>query len=518
MKKTPADLPASGSDDVSTLARRLSEDRPLPVAPGVALEILRWSDREHAEIRELAEIVSRDPVIASKLLRTANSSALGRPGTVTSFHEAVMSLGTRRVNMLALSFSLTSTSTHPANRAFDYTLFWTTSAVHTVAARRLAGLFAERLVDEAFVAGLLCDLGQLVLAESAPALYAPVLRARRRDHRPVDVIERELLGETHAELARDLFARWGLPALLCDAVGAHHDPGSLDEGDEPLRILARLLHVATACGELFARGRDEELDEVIRLGRLYFDMDPESGRALFQHLREDVEEFLAILDPRHVDPAEADRLRARAGERLLEQNLDLEQRFESLSRELARLSLRNAELESRANLDPVTKLQTRGHFEDLASKHLEAAAISRTSIGLLMMDVDRFKQINDRFGHVCGDAVLAGVGAALVEALPPSCVIARWGGDEFAALCPGVDTEQLLDLAETLLERIADVPAPGDSRPIHPTLSIGGVVLERPDSGAGFGQMIRQADVELYRAKDGGRNRACITEFKHPES
>ena len=502
---------------MSNLQQRLSDVGALPAAPGVTLEILRFNEREDADVSELAEIVSRDPAIGSKLLKAANSSALGRQGKVSNFHDAVMVLGTRQVNMLALSFSLTSGSSRDANDAFNYTGFWTASAVTTVAARGLAGMYAKEVVGEAFVAGLLCDLGQLVLAECATDLYDPVLREFAKGERTIQDIEQELLGANHAQLAESLFMEWGLPPLICQAVGGHHDPEAMDSSDPKAVTLARILHVSSCCAELYSDGVTGDVDQILALASRYFDTTQEACESLFESLRNEVDEFIEIVDPANMDPTESAQLRARAGERLMEQNLDLERRFQSVSRALASMSRRNAELESRANFDPLTGIQTRAHFEELADKHIKTAAASDQQTGLLMMDVDHFKQINDSHGHLCGDTVLMGVGDALSDALPSDCVVARFGGDEFIALCPGVGPDELLEIAERLLSQISQRPCIWETETIQPTLSIGGVVAGG-DAVTELAPMIRQADVQLYRAKNAGRNRASVAEFSADEA
>ena len=99
--------------------------------PGVALEIIRMNQDDEIEIADLASVIARDPAIAAKLLRAANSSQMGRPGQVADIEDAIMVLGLRSVNLLALSFSLTANIATNENEGFDYSRFWIQSAVNT---------------------------------------------------------------------------------------------------------------------------------------------------------------------------------------------------------------------------------------------------------------------------------------------------------------------------------------------------------------------------------------------------
>ncbi|MCP5045268.1 MAG: HDOD domain-containing protein, partial [bacterium] len=91
---------------MSELLEKLRDANSIPSPPGVALEIIRLNQRDDVDIDELTEVVTRDPAIVAKLLRMANSSSFGRPGQVSDIRQAVMTLGLRSVNLLALSFSL----------------------------------------------------------------------------------------------------------------------------------------------------------------------------------------------------------------------------------------------------------------------------------------------------------------------------------------------------------------------------------------------------------------------------
>ncbi len=300
----------------ANLIERLQKTDRLPSAPGVALEIVRLSQAEEVELQNIVEVLKLDPALVTKLVRTANSVMFGIPRRVTSVREAVIVMGVRTVNLLALSFSLVKLAKETSELGFDYTRYWTFSIATNVAARFLAQERAPRLRDEAFLAGLLCRLGQLVLVEWAPQEYGPVLERLEETKRPLEDVEREILGMTNAEVTRDLLSTWGLPPIICEALGSQDDPSRLEAGHA--RTLAELLHIATTCADLYTGGNVEMLVE--RLGRCaqsYFGMSLEDCNALLGEIERQVPEAAQLYELDSADPGELAELRQAAEELLL---------------------------------------------------------------------------------------------------------------------------------------------------------------------------------------------------------
>ena len=307
----------------SNLIERLQKTDRLPAAPGVALEIVRLSQAEEVELQSIIEVLKLDPALVTRLVRTANSVIFGIPRRVTSVREAVIVMGVRTVNLLALSFSLVKLARETSELGFDYTRYWTYSIATNVGARFLAQEWAPRLRDEAFLAGLLCGLGQLVLVEWAPEEYGPVMEQLKATQRPLADIEREVLGMTNAEVTRDLLDSWGLPPLICDALGSQHNPSRLEAGHT--RTLAEILHVATTCADLYTGGNVEMLVE--RLGSCaarYFGMSLEDCSGLLGEIERQVPEAAQLYELDSADPEQLAELRRTAEEFLLGESSEKE--------------------------------------------------------------------------------------------------------------------------------------------------------------------------------------------------
>jgi diguanylate cyclase (GGDEF)-like protein len=160
-----------------------------------------------------------------------------------------------------------------------------------------------------------------------------------------------------------------------------------------------------------------------------------------------------------------------------------------------------------AEVDGLTGVCNRRHFQVLLSREAERARSSGHPLSLLLADVDRFKDVNDRHGHPAGDAVLQHVARLLAQRLRRSDIVARYGGEEFAVLLPGSDRDAAARLAEDLRREIESSPAPlpAPAEPLRVTLSFG--VASLPDDAASEQALVSAADRALYRAKNGGRNR-----------
>jgi len=162
--------------------------------------------------------------------------------------------------------------------------------------------------------------------------------------------------------------------------------------------------------------------------------------------------------------------------------------------------------------DPLTGLANRRHFQAVLEREIDRVTRSGEAALLLMLDIDRFKQVNDTYGHLAGDKVLQNVASTLSNCIRPMDTLARYGGEEFAVVLPACQAAFGKAVAERIRRTIAATPVRIDgSTMLDVTISIGGAYAL---------QWIRsttllwtdRADHELYRAKSEGRNRVCIEE------
>jgi diguanylate cyclase (GGDEF)-like protein len=177
--------------------------------------------------------------------------------------------------------------------------------------------------------------------------------------------------------------------------------------------------------------------------------------------------------------------------------------MEDAHRELERA---RADAEVRAGTDELTGAFNRRHFAQIAT---EALGGNAAGCGLLLLDADHFKQINDAYGHAVGDAVLVALAHRLGAALRRGDCLARWGGEEFAILLPDVRSEhELIRRAEDFRRVVGDSPIAHEDVRLDLTISVGGALA--PDHGATLDALLERADSCLYHAKHRGRNRVSL--------
>jgi diguanylate cyclase (GGDEF)-like protein len=160
--------------------------------------------------------------------------------------------------------------------------------------------------------------------------------------------------------------------------------------------------------------------------------------------------------------------------------------------------------------DSLTGCVTREHGLEVATTELKRARRSHLPVSLLMIDIDHFKPVNDCHGHLCGDAVLAAVGARMLSTFRTSDMKCRLGGDEFLVLLPETSQEGARHAAETVRKAIADVEIPWNWQTIRVTVSVG-VATALPNQLDPI-PLIAGADAALYRAKHEGRNCVRVTD------
>ncbi len=159
-----------------------------------------------------------------------------------------------------------------------------------------------------------------------------------------------------------------------------------------------------------------------------------------------------------------------------------------------------------AATDPVTHLPRRSHFERTLAREVDRAARDAAPIAVILIDIDHFKRINDLCGHALGDAVLHLVGRCLRRSLRSDDVAARYGGDEFVAICPGCRPEMLPLPIRRIQESIRQLCVPGEAAGLRISLSIGAVVGHCLQPDCSGESLMALADRCLYASKRGGRD------------
>lgn len=212
----------------------------LPSLPAVVMELLTSIEQEDVDISVLARKVSHDQALTAKTLRLANSSTSGLQVKVTTIQQAITFLGFQTTRNLITAAAVTGCFPNGRCAGFDDKVFWR----HSIAVAGCARGLARRMrfnQDYAFTAGLLHDIGRLVLVTADPQAYADVVEWRLRNDGNWQDAERAVLGVDHVEAGVALAEHWNFSDTMRQAIAFHHAPDTPGAG-----FLAAIVHVANA--------------------------------------------------------------------------------------------------------------------------------------------------------------------------------------------------------------------------------------------------------------------------------
>lgn len=492
-----------GTASSVTSASYLSYVDQLPTLPAVTLEVLTLCRRESIEVRDLVKTISRDPALSARLMKIANSSLYARRGPVSTLEDAVAMMGIKSVMMAALSFSLTGQL--PVNAKlgeYDVQIFWKRSMIESVAARTFAQRLQRCNDSEAFICGLLMDIGIPLFAKALPVEYGPLIGQMEGGHADIFAEEGAVHG-THADLSAFLLRTWKLPEHLAQAVAAHHDPDQLgDLTNSAHRDLARVLNLAhLSAGVIMTDARAMRLRQLEDKVAAWFGKASSFVDGVLASIERGLKEFgdAIRIDVADMSPTE---MLEQARMELINVSLAAAQALEQAESKVA-------ELQNKATTDALTGLCNRAFFDAAMTSEWDRrkAAESPAPLGLLMVDIDHFKRFNDTYGHQTGDEVLRVIGRTLRSAVRDSDLVCRYGGEEFGIICPGTAGPTLRVVAERIRIAVEGCTIKAKTATEHVTVSLGACVLVSRPTEDSFESLVTRADSALYEAKRTGRNR-----------
>lgn len=222
--------------DTDALRMVINKIEDLPPLPLIVHKILSLTQDEKSNTSELAKVISNDPALTAKVLRIANSPLYHVSSVVTSIFHAVTLLGFRAIRNLSMGLSTIETfNDSEENHFLPRQRFWEHSLACAHCCKAVADRIRHRLPDEAFVGGLLHDIGRMVFDQFFPGSFTSALREAYMKRQPLVEVEREEIGIPHTLVGKLLLQKWNLPPSLADAVACHHNPSPKD-GVDPSKI------------------------------------------------------------------------------------------------------------------------------------------------------------------------------------------------------------------------------------------------------------------------------------------
>ena len=262
--------------------------------PAVAMEVVRLTSNPQIDTRALKECIEQDPALTIKLLKVVNSSLFGLSREVRDLNQALALLGTKPLKLLVLGFSLPEKLFTDLAKE-QLTWYWRSSLVRAVAARELSQRYWNNDGDEAFLAGLLQDIGVLVLMNQLGKPYVDFLSRAIEEHSSLGPLEVESMGFDHRTLTASLLKNWNMPPELVEAISTDTRTLRNSTRRDTTKVLAKTVHLASLLAELVGHNRILALPELLEAGKAYCGLDKNGLHEMLPPLQERVNQLADVL-------------------------------------------------------------------------------------------------------------------------------------------------------------------------------------------------------------------------------
>lgn len=460
----------------------------LPTLPVVAMRVLELTAKPDVSLREIAAVIENDPAIATKVLRTVNSSFYALTRRCGSIQQALAFLGLQTVKALVLGFSLARSVDGGGDDevSFDFTDYWRRSIYSAASAREIAMLTHRCDPDEAFVASLVQDIGMVALWRAYGDRYLQVIDLAKGDHRRLSALEQRSIEIDHTIVGAEMLSRWRFPEDVVEAVRCQHRS---HESAPNAIALARTVELASSAAAVLSVSKPHaELTRFRREGQEWFEIRPGPMTLLLQRISDQADELSRAFGLDTGASADIDAiLRAaeelRRGQGLVEPAIETDEVELPIAMPRGFASIPDARAFGTALEAAFHRSATQAANASVSTSARASAQRNeaRSGIGMMLVGIDRARSVQDAYGA-------RGLEAALDRAL--DAVLAIGGGDvcafrfvgaEIAVLLACTDTEELCRIAELVRRRFAENAVPCDtaSGGVFPaTVSIGAAIYE----------------------------------------
>ena len=490
------------------LSARLAECHSLPSLPAAAARLIAIARSSDPRLTDYARAIDQDPALTLRLLAVANSPFYLRDGgTVSTSDEAVSRLGVDATMGVALSFGLPRSANHAG---INHQYFCQRAIIAASAAQGLAKYLCPNQAMPLFTSALLQDIGILALEALDGTDYSTLL-PQLHPHQYLCEIEHARYGCDHALVGAWLAISWGVPSSLANNILASHTPlTDTDPAKLCLALSSRIAECWLAADSAAAfRALLQELAagasiDIVRLMKV------------MQEIQDQLPSLSRLFDITCPPAIDSVSLLDEAKHLLFEQSLAINQRLVEQRRELEALHARHMALDAKHRTDHLTQLANRSWIERQLTQYFDDAKQAQQPLSVVFIDLDHFKQINDRFGHRFGDKVLVQFAATLKHMIRENDLAGRYGGEEFLVILPNTRRCQANILANRIrqhLQQHALIEANG--KPLYITASIG-IVDSTEGTFSSAAALVDAADQAMYRIKHAGRDGVAHYEESGP--
>jgi diguanylate cyclase (GGDEF)-like protein len=496
------------SDMLDQLKSKLKASVNFPSPPAIAQQFIALAGDPHVDISEVAAAISRDPGLAAKLLRVANSALYSRYRKSTNLRQALIALGLHGATALALGFSLVGTYRGLKSNGLDHDRYWRRAILGSFAAKCFGALQNASTVDDIFLAALLQDIAILGIDRTAPDFYRDL--PRNASHRECRAYETARLGIDHAELGAWLLEYWKLPETLCRAVRWSHAP-PLAHCSTPTGMAACCIALGSECVEiLLAPAAATDFAALAEHASEWLGIDAPAVAHVMGKIVAEIPEIERLFVAKLLRPDAANTILDQARDLLIARKLQGLEQVCGLQEANVKLEARAVALQDAQLRDGLTGLYNRSYLDLMLRREFQAATKGNWPLSVVFVDLDRFNGINETHGRQAGDSVLVTTAKTVASVARDTDCVARYGGEEFMIVLPGVASPGAEIFCQRLAAKLRTTRHPIGGTMVTVTASVGFATHTPKMPFQRASQLIDAAVRAVCAAKKSGREQTDV--------
>ncbi len=490
----------------------------LPTLPTVACKLISISSQEEVGMKEIANLISKDATLSTKVLKIANSAFYNFPHKISTIHQAASRIGLNAIRSLCLSVSFLSIKETSKKDVFNYEKFWEQSLCNAVAAKLIMAEIIKTDLEEVFIAGLLQNIGELIIARTFPRQYEQVFSEVSNGKKETCELEDHIVGADHAFIGYAVGKNWGFPSVLLTPLQYHHCPQDYKGNDKRLQLTVNVVYLSGIITNiLYSQKPLEYHQKFVNESKVMLDFGDKVIDKILNCVDSEIKQTASIFGFHIENQKSIEVILQEANSALGMINLTYDQMNRELVADkayLQRLSTelekKNKRLEKLVQLDSLTEVYNHGYFQNYLENEISLAIRKNTTLSLILADVDHFKDLNDKYGHQTGDFILKELCKLIKKSLRNYDMIARYGGEEFAIVLAETTGEEARNVAEKIRESITTHNFIHNNKKYNITSSFGVAEIEPALGIFTKNNLIDYADKALFESKKNGRNRVTL--------
>ena len=494
------------------LEKKLQSCPSLPSPTNVAIQIIKLANEPEVDIDRIIKILHCDPALASKILRIANSPLYPYSKKIENLHQAVMVLGLNATISLALSFSLMKSLQTHRRSGLDYSLYWKRAILAGTACRVLGAACGLAEIEELYLSSLIQDLGMLALDQVFLDLYNPP-ELDQTCHASIIAHEKQCLAVNHAAVGSWLLTQWNFPDRIRLAIAGSDDSSRIPPQDERAKFVY-CVSLSGKIAEIFLRESHSEYLQVVKEeAHNLLNLTPEALMEVLETTEVLIPETEKIFQTDLQTWTEPQAILEKAREALLLRSLQTIKEVQELQINKATMEAQFQNLEEIHRNDPLTGTLARAYLDQYLDSSFKQALANRECLTLVFGDLDKFKSVNDTYGHQAGDSILQSTARLLLAQVRTTDMVGRYGGEEFVLILPKTSSPAAKIVCERILSAFRNTTHEiAKNQKIGVTISLG-VATHTPDMPyTNITALLLAADKAAYHSKSHGRNQCTYYE------